>query len=560
MISYRTKPEDPPKTVKVLGRGGTVRGMNKNWFNVIDELSQQKYGVDLGRVDEWHKLDQEENVNIVLVPRSQHGEERCIKAKFSELDKLKKFETYVEVDDLGQDRISTTWVLSIKGQEIRARLVARGFEELEDVPRESPTISRSSMRVLLAIAVQKKWKVKTTDIKSAFLQGKKLKRTVHLIPPKESETLVGKIWRLVRPLYGLNDASRQFYESISEFLLHVGCCQSKLDTALFMKYNKNNILIGCIGLHVDDFLHLGTIDFDNDVMEKLRDRFLAGKLEAASFDYIGFHIMQNQNSIVLDQTEYLKNCEIPIISRERAKCKDDPLTPKECTSLRSCVGSLNWAVQGTRPDKAFDMVELSTKSRSGKVSDLLRASKVMKNLKDDGGYMIFPDLGDTHNWKIFVFTDASFANLCDGVSSMGAFIVLLVGENSSCVALNWQGKKVKRVVKSTLEAEALSLQEGIEDAIYHRLLIEEVLKLSPRSLPVHGFVDNHDTVDAIYSTKPVTSKLLRINISSLKEKLQNKDVCDVQWCEGSEQLADCMTKKGTCGLQWLSVLQNGILE
>ena len=46
-----------------------------------------------------------------------------------ELKKLKDFKTYEEVEDNDQSRISTTWVLWMKGKETRGRLVARGFED-----------------------------------------------------------------------------------------------------------------------------------------------------------------------------------------------------------------------------------------------------------------------------------------------------------------------------------------------------------------------------------------------------------------------------------------------
>ena len=62
------------------------------------------------------------------------------------------------------------------------------------IQRDSPTASKGAMRILLTIAASKQWVIKTTDIKSAFLQGKELNRNVYLKPPKESEALDGIIW------------------------------------------------------------------------------------------------------------------------------------------------------------------------------------------------------------------------------------------------------------------------------------------------------------------------------------------------------------------------------
>ena len=69
------------------------------------------------------------------------------------------------------------------------------------------------------------------DIKSAFLQGKVLDREVFLTPPgevflappREAHVSKGKTWKLVRCLYGLNDVSRQLFESVAETLKILGC-------------------------------------------------------------------------------------------------------------------------------------------------------------------------------------------------------------------------------------------------------------------------------------------------------------------------------------------------
>jgi len=71
-------------------------------------------------------------------------------------------------------KISRTWVLYRKEDTVRARLVASGFEEIDGFRRDSPTITESVMRIVLAFASSKGWPVKTTDIKSAFPQGQSL--------------------------------------------------------------------------------------------------------------------------------------------------------------------------------------------------------------------------------------------------------------------------------------------------------------------------------------------------------------------------------------------------
>ena len=263
-IKLRINPDDDWVTATITSRAGKATGQYKNWFNVHVEESNIDQSVDLGTI-EWCKVDQNDThsyeVNIVLIPRSKHGDKACIEAKEVELKKLQQFDTYEEVDDTGQFRKSTTWILWNKGEDVRARLVARGFEEDSDIPTDSPTVSKCVLRIMLSIAAAFGWIIKTTDIKSAFLQGRKLERQVFLTPPKEVKVPEGTIWKLNRCLYGLYDAARQFYHSVIEELSRVGCTRSTLDPALFY-YKQKGKHAGILVSHIDDFLHAGNPAFE----------------------------------------------------------------------------------------------------------------------------------------------------------------------------------------------------------------------------------------------------------------------------------------------------------
>ena len=97
-------------------------------------------------------------------------------AKKVELKKLRDFKSYEEVRDSGQYRITCTFICWYKGDEVRARLVARGFEEVEKVPSDSPTVEKCNLRLIFAICAGNKWEIATSDVKSAFLQGRRLER------------------------------------------------------------------------------------------------------------------------------------------------------------------------------------------------------------------------------------------------------------------------------------------------------------------------------------------------------------------------------------------------
>lgn len=116
----------------------------------------------------------ETEINIAEITNNKGSESKKINiAKENELEKLVQFETYEEVVDCGERAISASWVITSKDGMTKARLVVRGFDEKDlEIPRDSPIVGKGAMRLFISIAARENWTVKTTDIKSAFLQSK----------------------------------------------------------------------------------------------------------------------------------------------------------------------------------------------------------------------------------------------------------------------------------------------------------------------------------------------------------------------------------------------------
>ena len=138
---------------------------------------------------------------------------------------------------------------------------------------------------------------------------------------------------------------------------------------------KNGQVNGIICFHVDDFLHAGDELLDS-VMSKLRKRFSTRKVEEKCFDYIGFKVIQDSDSILI-----IAKLDNKIIYTKRANMKY-VVNSSDRTDFRQLVGQLNWEVQGSRPDIAFEKIHLSTTSKEGTLGDLLRATKAINMLKE----------------------------------------------------------------------------------------------------------------------------------------------------------------------------------
>ena len=193
----------------VISRGGKAKGVHKYWFNIKNIKDDNMKCVNFEVIRGWKNLTTEEVLwaNTETFPVTE--------AKMQELQKWKDNDVYDEVPDNGQRRISVRWVITEKAEcgklIVQARLVARGYEEcnLCDVRKDSPTCSRQTLRIILAINSSKHCKVHSLDIKSAFLQGKTIERDVYLKQPVEARAK--HLWKLKRTVYSLCDAPRAWY-------------------------------------------------------------------------------------------------------------------------------------------------------------------------------------------------------------------------------------------------------------------------------------------------------------------------------------------------------------
>lgn len=254
---------------------------------------------------------------------------------------------------------------------------------------------------------------------------------------------------------------------------------------------------------------------------------------------------------------YEKKLEHSSLDPCRVNRKTERVSDTEQTLFRSIVGKINWAVQGSRPDLGFHLINLSTKLKEASVGDLTQAIKVIGKLKDIRPKLLFPGLlgNISDDWEIFVFCDAALGNLNNGEGSVGAHIIWIKDRKGNCCPIFWQSKKIKRVVRSTIAAEALSLIEGLESAIYYREIVEEMCSLK-QCLPITAFIDNRSVIEAISSTKMVDDKRLRIDIAGIGEMKRNSNIF-VKWCPGKVQLAKSLSKNGASGIELLNILQEG---
>ena len=125
----------------------------------------------------------------------------------------------------------------------KARLVAQGYNQEEGIDYEetySPVSRLEAIRLLLAYACAKYFKLYQMDVKSSFLNGV-INEEGYVSQPHgfENNEYPDHVFKLKRALYGLKQAPRVWYERLSKFLLDHGYSRGQVDTTLFIKRKGN---------------------------------------------------------------------------------------------------------------------------------------------------------------------------------------------------------------------------------------------------------------------------------------------------------------------------------
>ncbi|GJR39735.1 zinc finger, CCHC-type containing protein [Tanacetum coccineum] len=142
------------------------------------------------------------------------------------------------------------------------------------------------------------------DVKTAFLNGD-LEEEIYMNQPEGfiAHGQEGKVCRLVKSLYGLKQALKQWHQKFDHTMLESGFKINECDKCVYVKDTSSGYVIMC--LYVDDMLIIGS----NDKMIKSTKEMLKSKFDMKDIGLadviLGTKIIQTQNGLVLSQAHYV---------------------------------------------------------------------------------------------------------------------------------------------------------------------------------------------------------------------------------------------------------------
>ena len=452
------------------------------------------------------------------------------------------------------------------GRKAKARLVILGFEDpdIDWVPNDAPTLTKDGRQLLIQKIASNRWQLCSFDISTAFLHGKGDGRLLGIQAPGEIREALGMgpqdDCELKGGAYGRIDAPYLWYQELRKALLDLNFQQCPLDPCLFSLSSRDTTgqsrSHGVIGIHVDDGICGGDSVF-HAALEKLRQRFSFGSFEKGSFVFTGIRLHQwDDMSIEMDQTDYIESIDAINVPRDRWKHPDAPVTEAERRLLRQLIGSLQHAAVHTRADVCAKVGELQSAVNQAKVFHLLEANRVLQEAKQHHVSIMVVPIAESE-LTFCAFSDASFASNTKNHAHQGTVIFSTsasILENNTAVVcpMAWASKKISRVVRSTLGAEAIALSNTVDRLSWIRILWawlkndqvawhrpEEALQSEPTAAAV---TDCKSVYDIISRTAPPQCEEHRTTIECLLIRQRMQDNCRLRWVASQAMLADCLTK------------------
>ena len=203
----------------------------------------------------------------------------------------------------GSKRVGCKWIFKTKRDSMgnveryKARLVAKGYTQKDGIDYKetfSPVSKKDSLRIIMALVAHYDLELHQMDVKTAFLNGD-LEEEVYMDQPQGFET-TGKeslVCKLKKSIYGLKQASRQWYLKFNNTILSYEFVENTVDTCIYMKVSGSRFII--MILYVDDILLIANDKgMLHDVKEFLSKNFEMKDMGEASY-VIGISISKKNS-------------------------------------------------------------------------------------------------------------------------------------------------------------------------------------------------------------------------------------------------------------------------
>jgi hypothetical protein len=458
--------------------------------------------------------------------------------------------------------IGCKWVFKTKRnadgkiERYKARLVAKGYNQKEGIDYNetfSLVSTKDAFRVMMALVAHFNLELHQMDVKTAFLNGDLLE-DIYMLQPEGFIEDAEKVCKLKKSIYGLKQASRQWFLKFDAVITSFGFEENKLDECVYSKINGSNFIF--LVLYVDDIL-LASSDMG---LLKATKKFLMECFDMKDMGeahyVLGIEISRDRNRgmLGLSQKNYidrvlqrfgLEKCRsgtAPISKGDKlhkGQCPQNKLERKNMENVpyASLVGSLMYAQVCTRPDISFAINMLSRYQSNAGYEHWVAGKKVMRYLMGTRNHMLVYKRNEEVELQVECYTDASYKQDIDDLKSTSGYIFMFAGG-----AISWKTNKQSLTATSTFQAEYIAIFEATAHALWLRNFIARMKVIESIERPLVMYCDN---VAAVFFSKnnkrTSASRNIDVKYFSVRESVRDEEI-EVTKIGTKEQLADPLTK------------------
>lgn len=487
--------------------------------------------------------------NFKEVVKSEH----CKKAMEVEIKSIEKKYTWFLTDlPKGAMQIEVKWVFKMKLNEhgevekFKAHLVAKGYVQrygIDYVEVFAPVARMDNVRIILALAAQKEWKVYQLDVKYAFLHGE-LMEDVYVGQPidfvKKGEP--HKVYKIRKALYGLEQAPRAWFSCIEAYFLKEGFEKCSSEQTLFVKTSIQGKLL-IVSLYVDDLIYTGNDEsmmgeFKKSMMKEF-DMSDLGKM----MYFLGIEVQQLENGIFISQKKYardilkrfqMEECNAvlnPIIPGFKIS-KDENEVKVESTFYKQLVGSLIY-LTSTRSDLMYAVSLISRYMSQPTKLHLMTAKRVLRYVKGTISFGILYQKGVSS--MLTVYNDSDYAGCLEERKSTLGYAFMI---SSGVVA--WSSRKQPIVTLPTTEVEYVATTTYVCQAMWMKMVLKKLGCDNNECITI--FCDNSSTIKL--SKNPVLhrrNKHIGVRFHFLRDLCKERAICLI-YCGSQDQVVGLLTK------------------
>ncbi|GMJ03599.1 cysteine-rich RLK (RECEPTOR-like protein kinase) 8 [Hibiscus trionum] len=279
----------------------------------------------------------------------------------------------------------------------------------------------TTFKVLLSLAASKRWHLLQLDVNNAFLNGL-LDEEVYMKLPLGYHTGShdsNLVCKLHKSIYGLKQASRQWFNVFSEVVLKLGFQQSSAEHTLFVKGSGDDMVV--LLVYVDDIILASKqLPLLAEVHSSLQQHFKLKDLGQLRY-FLGFEVAQNSTGISLSQRHYAlklledtgslakKPAPTPMTPSLKLSATDGELL-EDAQLYRRLIGRLLYLTH-TRPDITYTVHLLSQFVSAPRQPHLLAAHHLLSYIKQTHGLGLF--FSSTSSTQLTSFVDVNYSSCSD---------------------------------------------------------------------------------------------------------------------------------------------------